>query len=524
MLALSPKRLAYTGVLAGLLILAVVAGLGIARGIAHSQTAQGDDTSIGLLRDAQGLMEQAANLDNTDPFQPEDFKRLYESLGMAIALHEDGDVEGAVALARRLAARVEDMAAMTKEHGNVALYDILLKTHTLLAEYIRMNAPEPQPVPSPVPQPLVQWVYSSKFVCGSEQSRQAGFTPDLGNHPAYYSEESYDTEINIHNFSDHHVGFWVKAVQANPMGAPRGAVSQREWQVLGPNQAMQVNCRNIRAMLLPDPPHVVCQGKYDAIRVLEGLLNLDATAADALVPEVEHCEVIKGLVEALHKAIRLEEAGELRQALQLEREIVQKLDRLIAVAEEQGRERLALRLSEARAYVQRCIRILVADIEAVTDAAGADANALTILPRIRDGFVAIETPWQLEVTAVYRARSANKSIEGGVGSGISIDVEQIQPHRVSNVLPLPPIEPIDPIEPPVILPAPEPTTSAFNTVQVSPRLFSAIGSGYVLPVAPGSYEDGSYDYDDDDDADNSGPGSVNSKSAKFYHADSDLAR
>ena len=108
-------------------------------------------------------------------------------------------------------------------------------------------------------------------------------------------------------------------------------------------------------------------------------------------------------------------------------------------------------------------------------------------------------------------------------------MEQIQPHRINNIRPLPPIEP-HPIDPPVVVPTPEPVdptptttpvVSVFDTIQVDPNFFNVVGSANFLPVEP-KYDE---DKDDDhyDDGDKQGR-SRNSGSDKFFLADSDLAR
>ena len=71
--------------------------------------------------------------------------------------------------------------------------------------------------------------------------------------------------------------------------------------------------------------------------------------------------------------------------------------------------------------VRRCIISLVDDIDA-----GAG-----IRPQGKaEGFLAIETPRMVEVSAVYTAKTHNVDNETGSDSSISIDVEQIEPHRI----------------------------------------------------------------------------------------------
>jgi hypothetical protein len=75
--------------------------------------------------------------------------------------------------------------------------------------------------------------------------------------------------------------------------------------------------------------------------------------------------------------------------------------------------------------MRRCAVSLAEELGIETDAA-LDSDAL-VRPVRFEGFLSITTPAELEVTAVYRAVSV------GAASGISIDVEQIQPHRTRAI-------------------------------------------------------------------------------------------
>ena len=234
--------------------------------------------------------------------------------------------------------------------------------------------------------------------------------------------------------------FWTKAVVANPQGTHRGKVSNRVREVLGPNQAMQINCRNIFRLI--NPPHELCEGKRHAQAVLkEALLHTDTTATDLAAADALS-SAINDMIRALEQAIRFEKEGELREALVIERKVAQQLKEIIARAEMHGNERLVEALKGAHSLVIRCIRVLAADLGIADDVDPVNARLDTILHPIADGFVVVETPGQLEVTGVYRAKSHNKTVAGGVGSGISIEVVQVRPHRVNVIGPLP-IEPTD---------------------------------------------------------------------------------
>jgi len=484
MLALSPRRLVYSAVTLGLIALVTLGILG-ATGIAHSQEAAGDDDSViahipqcNGIEDAQEALKLAANLgDNTTPFVEEDFVRLIEALEEAKQLEQNGAFREALVLEKRVLGRLKDMAAQAREAGNQPLYELMVESAEALAECLE----RPIPTPKPIPQPLVNRVYSAKFVCGENNRREGGFTPGFGDHPSFVSNETFNTEINVHNFSNRRVVFSVQATQANPLGAPRGKVSEPRREVLGPGQAVQINCRNINRMLHPPVPHVVCEGKAKAQAVLEELLRQPVLSAADSEVVIEISEVIKNLVHELDKAIELEKAGELREALRLERGIIERLNWLIDDAIGSDHERLAEGLTEARKLLQRCIRILAGDIDVAID---GDRDALSILPRVREGFVAIKTASELEVTGVYRASSSSRSISGGTGSGISMDVVQIQPHFTRHILPVP-VEPV-PVEP---VPSDTVAPSVLNFEPVSPSSSARTRSIRVNTVRPASISD-----------------------------------
>ena len=343
--------------------------------------------------------------------------------------------------------------------------------------------PEPQPVPDvdvyPVPYPDARLVYSAKFVCGFDVNRVPYFTPytdeypgipeafdekfelldELGDdfalaggvdnlsapleelgeypvdsdeltiHPDYLHRATYATEINVHNYTNNPITFSIKAVKANPLGAPKGRVSERVIETLGPNQAVQINCGNILRLLhepVPPEPHEVCPGKEEAIKILSDILASDLIAtSDTYFP----ARIIEGLIEALEKAIRLEEAGHLQRALVLEKTVAAILGRLSDFAEEQGRERLAERLTEAQKLVKRCIDVLVDDLRTNRPDVDADEALRRLNGKLLDGFVEIKTSRELEVTAVYRTNNHP------YGGGNDIDVEQIRPHRLFNTDP-----------------------------------------------------------------------------------------
>ncbi|MBI4339111.1 MAG: hypothetical protein HY680_04065 [Chloroflexi bacterium] len=167
--------------------------------------------------------------------------------------------------------------------------------------------PTVTPVPKVTPEPPKRklWVYSAKYVCGGERVLEDMTTPNFGTVPFLLETQVFRTEVNIHNYSYDKVIFQKKAVVANPQGVPRGKVSPLVTETLYSNEALEVNCDNVWALLGVAPP-----------------------------PDT-----------AIH-----------------------------------------------------------------------------------EGFVVVESPVELEVTAVYRATINKKTTGGDVGAGISVDVVQIQPH------------------------------------------------------------------------------------------------
>jgi hypothetical protein len=86
---------------------------------------------------------------------------------------------------------------------------------------------------------------------------------------------------------------------------------------------------------------------------------------------------------------------------------------------------LAARL-DARDLVHRCLGVLADDLAAQADSnedGEKDGKANTLV----DGFVSIQAPREIEVTAVYRATSNSTGFGGGVGSGIDVEVVQVRP-------------------------------------------------------------------------------------------------
>lgn len=80
--------------------------------------------------------------------------------------------------------------------------------------------------------------WSVKFVCGS----LAADDPLV--------RAVYRTAINVHNFTSGFVSFQKKVVVALPQRSPeRGPVTDFTVETLGPNEALEIDCIDIRALL-----------------------------------------------------------------------------------------------------------------------------------------------------------------------------------------------------------------------------------------------------------------------------------
>ncbi len=92
-----------------------------------------------------------------------------------------------------------------------------------------------------------QFLYSVKFLCG-QQTIAPG--PPPVEPPV--KPGNYATAVNIHNFQQaREVIIQKKAVIALPQGQPRGPISNPARDLLGPNQALEVDCSNIVGLFPP---------------------------------------------------------------------------------------------------------------------------------------------------------------------------------------------------------------------------------------------------------------------------------
>lgn len=94
--------------------------------------------------------------------------------------------------------------------------------------------------------PTVVLSYSAKFLCGSIPP--AGH-PELG---FPLAPGTYMTAINLHNPHPFGVKFRKKALITNPQGEPPGRVGHHVDEGLEPNHGLEVDCKNIAALLGAD--------------------------------------------------------------------------------------------------------------------------------------------------------------------------------------------------------------------------------------------------------------------------------
>ena len=78
-------------------------------------------------------------------------------------------------------------------------------------------------------------VFTTKFICGET----GGAT--------------YETNVNLHNPHEEELCLNKYMVVANPQSEPRGPISPRVLERFGPNEAIGVNCDNIRDAFAEEP-------------------------------------------------------------------------------------------------------------------------------------------------------------------------------------------------------------------------------------------------------------------------------
>jgi len=126
------------------------------------------------------------------------------------------------------------------------LYEELVEVYGKIERLIALETPPaeitppPPPTISRVPETERLIVYSAKFLCGpafGEEGVQPG---------------SYSTAINVHNPHNGRVYLYKKAVIARREDEPRGRISDFRRVVLGPDEAIEIDCIDIHSLLGPN--------------------------------------------------------------------------------------------------------------------------------------------------------------------------------------------------------------------------------------------------------------------------------
>jgi hypothetical protein len=117
-----------------------------------------------------------------------------------------------------------------------------------------------------------RFIYSVKFACVPEVGLAEIDGSEVPFEPAVFR-----TVINVHNFTDRSVSFTKKAVLARSEDLDRGSISGKITEVLGPDQALFVDCLDV-AQLLQDQLANQPVPPGDGFVVIESDVELDVAA------------------------------------------------------------------------------------------------------------------------------------------------------------------------------------------------------------------------------------------------------
>ena len=168
------------------------------------------------------------------------------------ALSEGGDTKAALEIKYTIAKRLEWLinrlplatpgatAAVAAMPAQNPLYDELVRIRAKIDKLIELEERE-IPTITPYEPPEIQRppemekliIYSAKFLCG----------PALGGEGV--QQGSYSTAINVHNPHNDTVYLFKKAVIAEREDEPRGKISKFRKVVLGPDEAIEIDCIDI---------------------------------------------------------------------------------------------------------------------------------------------------------------------------------------------------------------------------------------------------------------------------------------
>jgi hypothetical protein len=125
------------------------------------------------------------------------------------------------------------------------LYEEIVRVRAKIERLIALETgPEAVPPPPPtirqVPETERLIVYSAKFLCGPAFGKEG------------VQRGSYSTAVNVHNPHNARVILYKKAVVAEREDEPRGRISEFRRVVLGPDEAIEIDCLDIYSLLGPD--------------------------------------------------------------------------------------------------------------------------------------------------------------------------------------------------------------------------------------------------------------------------------
>jgi len=166
------------------------------------------------------------------------------------------------------------------------LYEELVRVRAKIEKLIELEripeeVPPPTPTISRLPETERLIVYSAKFLCG----------------PAFGSEGvqrgSYSTAINVHNPHNGRVILYKKAVIANREDEPRGKISGFHRVILGPDEAIEIDCLDIESLLgtQQDLTRLTAPSQEQ-----EGILTTPSLQSSAISPVRSLIRFVKGFV------------------------------------------------------------------------------------------------------------------------------------------------------------------------------------------------------------------------------------
>lgn len=167
------------------------------------------------------------------------------------------------------------------------LYEELVKVRAKIERLIELETPslEITPVPPPtisrVPETERLIVYSAKFLCGPAFGKEG------------VQRGSYSTAINVHNPHNGTVYLYKKAVIAKREDEPRGRISDFRKVVLGPDEAIEIDCIDVYSLLGPEPDETDLSA---ASQQPETGLTVPSIQTSAISPVSSLVRFVKGFV------------------------------------------------------------------------------------------------------------------------------------------------------------------------------------------------------------------------------------